>query len=301
MPFSGNNVYHVSVIITTWNRKQELRRCLDSVRRQDYPSIETVVVDNNSTDGTNSMIRQDYPGVRYVGLEENIGIGARNRGVDEAEGDLIVQLHDDSQLPSPTVVSRIVDKFRQAPDMGAAGFRIIDADGNDMNWFHWPLEGDLLQGFKSPTFQSCGAAIRPEMFELTGGFWEPYFLYMEDRDLAARIINSGSEIRYFPLISIRHTRSQKNRDETRQLYHTTRNTIWFLWRNYGVIRALGKTLVALLGLARQALSRRGGFSVYLRGIVDAAAGFGDVFRTRQPVKPERRDWVEGRFSSSPTS
>lgn len=295
MPFSGKPVYHVTVLITTWNRKQELRRCLDSVRRQDYPSIETVVVDNNSTDGTNSMIRQDYPWVRYVGLEENIGVGARNRGAEEAEGDLIVQLHDDSELPSATVVSRIVDKFRQDPDMGAAAFRIIDAEGKDVNWFEWPLEGNLLEGFKSPTFQSCGAAIRPEMFERTGGFWEPYFLYMEDRDLAARIINSGSEIRYFPLISIRHNRSQKNRDETRQLYHTTRNTVWFLWRNYGVFSALGKTLLELIRLARQALARRGGFAVYLRGIVDAATGLGEVVRSRDPVKPDRREWVEGRF------
>ena len=56
-----DTVKHVSMVIITCNRKDELRVCLQSVVRQDYPSLETIVVDNNSTDGSATMIREEFP------------------------------------------------------------------------------------------------------------------------------------------------------------------------------------------------------------------------------------------------
>lgn len=297
MPFSGRPIYHVSVLIATHNRKEQLEQCLESLRRQEYPSVDVIVIDNNSTDGTSSMIREDYPEVEYISLEEDRGIGAYNRGASEAEGDLFVFLHDDSELPSPTAVSRIVDQFRLNPELGAAGFRIINGDGEPEEWFEWPKVGDDRRGYKSPTFPSCGSAIRPEIFQRAGGFWEPYFWHVADRDMAVRILNSGSEVRYFPLISIRHRRIHSVRDESRYLYYLTRNTLWYIWRNFGLFRALTKTVTECCRIGRKASRRKGGLVVFLHGLTDALSRLGEVLRTRRPIKAKHRPWAEGQFAA----
>ncbi|MFB6345488.1 MAG: glycosyltransferase family 2 protein [bacterium] len=294
MSLTEQAVELVSVLVITHNRKEELEQCLKSVRRQNYPAVEIIVVDNNSTDGTATMIREQFSEVEYVGLEENRGIEARNFGADQAQGDVIVTLDDDSELPSRDVLDRIVEIFRRNSDLGAAGFRIIDAEGEEEPWFVWPYEGDGRNGYKSPTFLTCGAAIRPEMFERTGGFWGPYFIYVEERDFATRIIASGSEIRYFPSITVIHHRSGTGRGQGRFLYYVTRNTIWYIWRNFPLFHAIGKTIGQLFKQGWRSF-RKGGLGLYFKGIFDAILGFGKVWRTREPVDPQHLNWVDGKF------
>ncbi len=287
MPFSSERIHTVSVLVLTHNRRDELRVCLDSVQAQSFSPVEVLVVDNNSTDGTASMIREDYPEVRYVQLEENIGTAARNVGVSHATGDLVVTLDDDSELPAPGVLDRIVQKFHENLDMGAAGFRIIDEEGREHPWFRYPEIGSLREGYLSPTFRACGAAIRPEMFERTGGFWEPYFMFLEEQDLALRIIMSGSEVRYFPSISVVHRNRGSRRAEARYIYFMTRNTFWYIWRNFPFLTALWLSVRQFFSLAAMALEK-GGVGLYMRGLWDVRTHLRAVFDTRRPLSREER-------------
>ena len=72
----------VSVVIVTWNAQRDLPRCLDSLRRHTRSvSLEMVVVDNASSDGTVSMIKSRWPEVRLVENEINVGFARGcNRG-----------------------------------------------------------------------------------------------------------------------------------------------------------------------------------------------------------------------------
>jgi GT2 family glycosyltransferase len=291
---SGEAVRLVTVLVLTYNRKDALKICLDSVAKQDFPTFEVIVVDNNSTDGTASMIREEYDWVNYIRLEENRGAGARNLGASEADGDLIVSLDDDSELPSTTTLGRIVEKFDANPDLGAATFRLIDEQGNEDPWFRWEKEGNLHDGFASPTFIGCGAAVRPEMFQRIGGFWEPYFMYLEERDFALRIINSGSDVRYFPSISIKHRDRQARREDSRFIYFVTRNTFWYIWRNFPLFLAFLRSFVEIFKLGSMAI-RKGGFGLYLRGLWDVRTNFAEVLKTRDPVDSGRIGWISGRF------
>lgn len=295
MPFSNSDIQHVSVIVITYNRKDDLKVCLDSLKDQQFSSYEVIVVDNNSTDGTASMVREEYDWIQYIQLEENIGIAARNRAVEEASGDILVTLDDDSELPTENVLSRIADVFRRDNDLGAAGFRIIDEDGKEEEWFEWPKVGNERIGYKSPTFVTCGAAMRPEVFERTEGFWAPYFVYVEERDIATRIIASGAEIRYFPSISIIHHRSGTNREKGKFIYYVTRNTLWYIWRNFGLLTALKKTLAHVARMGLNVIQKQEGFGIYLKGLFDAVGGMNKVMRTRDPIDSKYLDWVDGRF------
>ena len=89
----------VTIIIPTYNSLSLLRGCLDSLRDLDYPrdSLQIVVVDNASTDGTAEILRLRYPHVRISAQDENMGFApACNRGAALADTEYIAFLNDDA-------------------------------------------------------------------------------------------------------------------------------------------------------------------------------------------------------------
>jgi len=94
----------VSVILPTHDRRKLVVEAIESVRAQTYRDFELLVVDDGSTDGTAEMVRQRYesePRLRLLRQEQNSGVSsARNRGVEQAEGELVGFLDsDDLYLP----------------------------------------------------------------------------------------------------------------------------------------------------------------------------------------------------------
>ena len=109
----------VSIVICTFNRSRDLRRALASLGRLTYPNLEVIVVDNRSTDETAQVIAE-FPvkGIR----EERQGLSfARNRGVEAAEGDLILFFDDDITVECDAYVEPLVALFRSDPRIGVAG------------------------------------------------------------------------------------------------------------------------------------------------------------------------------------
>ncbi|MGR9072351.1 MAG: glycosyltransferase family 2 protein [Gammaproteobacteria bacterium] len=91
----------VAAIVPTFNRREELRRALDSIYRQTRPPEEVIVIDDGSTDGTGTMLKNEYPTVIYR-HQENAGVSrARNRGIELAESEWLAFLDsDDEWLPA---------------------------------------------------------------------------------------------------------------------------------------------------------------------------------------------------------
>ena len=57
---------HIYVLILNWNGKNVLKLCLDSVLAIDYPNYTTLVIDNNSSDGSREMVKNDFPQAEYL-------------------------------------------------------------------------------------------------------------------------------------------------------------------------------------------------------------------------------------------
>ena len=107
----------VSVIVPTFNRKENLLKIISAVIDQDYPSVELVVCDDGSTDGTRELIEQIrertfYP-IKYINTETpdiyNLG-RARNLGVVESVGDILV-FCDDRYKMEKDCISKFVEKL----------------------------------------------------------------------------------------------------------------------------------------------------------------------------------------------
>ncbi|MGG2109356.1 glycosyltransferase family A protein [Lysinibacillus pakistanensis] len=86
----------LSIVITTYNRERELRRCIKSIIDQKYDGYEIIVVDDHSSTLYQNTIEGDFPDVRYFYQAENKGPGiARNRGIQEAKFNYVVIMDDD--------------------------------------------------------------------------------------------------------------------------------------------------------------------------------------------------------------
>ena len=92
---------NISVIIATYNRKETLKRAIQSVLIQSYTPYEIIVIDDGSDDGTKEWLKDNYPNVKYI-YQMNSGVSsARNKGIKSARGDWIALLDsDDEWLPS---------------------------------------------------------------------------------------------------------------------------------------------------------------------------------------------------------
>ncbi len=123
----------VSIIIPTLNAGCVLRRCLESIAHQDYSALETIVVDQSSTDQTAAIARRygarvlTLPAPKFYSPPSQ----SRNRGAAEAKGDILYHLDADMSLP-PTLASEIVRTFNGSAQTGA--LIVHEEDQTDGYW-----------------------------------------------------------------------------------------------------------------------------------------------------------------------
>ena len=202
----------VTVIIPTFNRRQWISICLDSIKAQTYPHIETLVVDDGSSDGTVEWLRSqpDYAFVRIHEQPQNGGASiARNDGIRLAQGELIAFIDSDDAL-LPNHVETAVNVFRDHPNTGlfCCDSTIIDSGGEVLfggrTWHQIQSETRKLPvqtGFRSLgdifEFSHCfpGFTLPKSVFDKIGYFDQSIFP-MDDYDLSLRVAGAGYRVYY---------------------------------------------------------------------------------------------------------
>lgn len=167
----------VSVIIPTYNYGHFIGEAIESASAQTFPVSEIIVVDNDSTDDTESVVRGFGERVTYI-REPNLGVSAaRNKGIESSKGDFIAFLDaDDTWLPQK--IEKQIAKMLDDPEIGVVhcGLREFDNASGETLALHldgsegWVADEMLL--FSTPTIIGPGGTIlvRREVFENVGGF-----------------------------------------------------------------------------------------------------------------------------------
>ncbi len=110
----------VSVVIPVWNHTRELARCLASLKRQTYPSLEIIAVDDGSSDNPRVVVETSQSPVKFVRLETNRGASAaRNEGARLATGEYLLFLDADAVL-RPDAVERMAGALAAHPEAAFA-------------------------------------------------------------------------------------------------------------------------------------------------------------------------------------
>jgi GT2 family glycosyltransferase len=205
----------LSIIVSTYNRRQTLARAIDSLLDQRVPAslrYEIIVVDNNCTDATRELIAnyvRSFPArVRYA-FESRPGVSnGRNAGVRAARG-AIVAFTDDDNVVSKTWVATIAALLRAHPDAEGVGGKVLpEWPRTPPAWLdqrHWSPLAILYYGerrlFTSARRPLClltaNLAIRRDTLLLLGGF-SPEFPRCQDHELLLRLWRSGGKVLYAP-------------------------------------------------------------------------------------------------------
>ncbi|HKP81863.1 MAG TPA: glycosyltransferase [Pyrinomonadaceae bacterium] len=202
----------VTIIIPTFNRLNWIPVCLDSIKAQTYPNIETLVIDDGSTDGTVEWLKSqpDYQFAQLHVQPKNGGASiARNDGIRRARGDLIAFIDSDDVL-LPHHVETAVDVFEKHPNTGlfCCDSTLIDPNGDVLfggrTWHQIQsrLKNHPVQtGFRSLKdifeFSHCfpGFTLPKAVFEKAGYFDQSIFP-MDDYDLSLRVAGAGYGVYY---------------------------------------------------------------------------------------------------------
>ena len=232
----------VSVIVLNWNKKEYLRRCLDSACRQDYSNLEILFVDNGSEDGSVAFVRMHYPHIRIIALDYNMGFApANNIGFAEAAGVYVMTLNNDTELDKGCI-RELVTVIEQYPDAWSCSPKIIGFDDPPMivnvgiesrnfeprdRGYGDPDDGryDRIEEIFGP---NGGAGLyRKAVLDEIGGFDEDFVAYYEDVDLAWRARLAGRISVYAPGAICRHAFGATNKNRPFYIeYHIFRNIIW---------------------------------------------------------------------------
>ncbi len=267
----------VSFLILSYNRKKDLRETLNNILNQTYKDFEIIVCDNNSNDGTIEMIKMEFQGIKLIELKQNIGVGAINKGLKIAKGYFIVILDDDS-FPKKDSIEKMVKLFNQDKKIGAIAFNIKNysskalKDNSNTNETIF----SYLMGFNG-----AGVGIRKDILDKTNGYSEEFFLYLNENDLAIRILNEGYRIVQSSDIIAYHKNSPINRTSKRAPFFYSRNLYYIYWKYYPPVMSLIKTLQHMFLCIYFSFYQR--TNIYIKSTIDAFSNFKKVIKKRQKI------------------
>jgi glycosyltransferase involved in cell wall biosynthesis len=232
----------VSVIIPCFNGGRFLREAVNSIKRQGYPSIEIIIVDDGSTDDSAAIAAELGAAVTYI-FQENRGLpGARNTGLDHVRGELITFL-DQDEVYSDDKIRLQVDLFEDDPGLEIVVGRMqkTQLSGHDKGQpVFTPYEEP------APALKMDCALIRREVFNKIGRFDESRN-HCDDWDWFMRAREAGVRFKMHEEVVAEYRRHESNMTNNvevgnRHTLQMLKNSLERRRRQHGEARSLPSLL-----------------------------------------------------------
>ncbi|TVR39017.1 MAG: glycosyltransferase family 2 protein [Bacteroidia bacterium] len=261
----------LALIILNWNGKYLLKRFLPSVVCYTPATVEIIVADNGSTDGSAEFVSANFPHIRIIRLEKNYGFaGGYNKALAEVKADYYILLNSDVEVTKDWI-NPCISLLEQHKDVAAVQpkirslsqpdyFEYAGAAGGYIDYLGYPFcRGRILSTLEKDTeqyndlveiFWASGAAffIRASHFQRAGGFDARFFAHMEEVDLCWRLQNMGYRILSCPKSLVYHMGgASMDASSPQKTYLNFRNNLWMLAKNLNT-RNFVKTMAARIML-----------------------------------------------------
>ena len=217
---------NVSVIIVNYNGLAFTRQCLESLFRfHTSDSFEVIIVDNNSSDGSQIELPKLFPQINFISIPENKGFGAANNvGAKKATGEFLFFVNNDTLFIQETI-EKLTNFLSSHNTYGIVGPKLLNENSSfQLSFGNFPsmqtelraknmAESYFLQSKEEIVSNKpirkdwvTGAAlmIRRKVFESIGGFDEQFFMYFEDIDLCKAMSTKGYQSLYVPFVNLIH-------------------------------------------------------------------------------------------------
>jgi len=248
----------VSVVIPTFNRKEKLKHTLKSLSYQTCSKnrYEILVVDDGSTDGTDSFLKRakkEIPNLSYFRQQNKGPAAARNLGIGKSDGEIIFFTDDDCIVPRDWIEKFIHMYERHLEVAGVGGYLEANEDTLKTNIFaryesymsrtaYRTDRGEYIGSFECPAGGTCNMSYRKSVLEEVGGFDETYPVAAgEDADLKLRICLNGHKLAYVP-VKVIHIQDYGAQRFIRQNIARGVGEAYFLKRWSGVLSDRGKRM-----------------------------------------------------------
>lgn len=266
----------VTILIATKDRPDDLRRTLRELRRQDYPELELIVIDDGSQARLEPIVREWWPEAVFIRHEQSAGqCQRRSEGFLTARGEYILQLDDDSHPVDSAAIATAVRTMQEKPDWACLSFYIF-------NGAVLPEKLPTLGPRYHAAFVGCGAMFRTSALRQIGGYREFFGNEWEEEELGLRLLAAGWVIYFFPTVVIHHHVSVRNRNQERTWTRQIRNKLWAIIMLMPARRIpLEATWVVSVGLLDAVRMFR--FRAYYNAITQFFGGLRQVLRLRRPM------------------
>jgi GT2 family glycosyltransferase len=296
----------ITVVVVNYNSGDYLKGCIASLARQTHRNFETIIVDNNSSDGSLDRIAEKPERLTILRQSDNLGFAKGNNvGAAEGKGRWLALLNPDAEA-EPDWLDAMMRAIADHPDhrmVASLQFNLhdpskLDGAGDNYLAYGYAWRGGFGHAAsRAPSagecFGPCGAAaLYPRnVFLDAGGFDERYFCYHEDVDIAFRLRLLGEACQFAPAARIRHAGSAvTGRSSYFSVFHGVRNGVWTYVKNMPgswlvltlPIWFLGAILLLIRGLAR------GVFRPTWDGFMAGLGGLGPMLKTRRDLRKRRQ-------------
>ena len=301
----------VSVVIVNYNTRNLLKRCFDSVYKQNYRNFEIIFFDNGSIDGSANYVKKNFPKVKATESNINLGLSeGRNRAIASSKGDLILFIDTDTILKSD-LLAKLVKEINKEKNLGIVQPKVlfpktrkIQQAGvfiTDTGFLYYPGYGksadDPRFNKEIEIFSSVGCCmlVKRDVFKSSGNFDKDLFAYFEETDFCWRALLSGFKIKYLPSAEVFHlgSKTSKTLGSDFMIFHSFKNRICSIIKNSDLITMV-KILPVHLLLCQAASfiylisGRCNGFLAIQKALFWNIKNFKETLRKRYKIQTEIR-------------
>jgi GT2 family glycosyltransferase len=264
----------LSIIIVNWNTAELLVQCLESVYKNGSRySLEVIVVDNGSSDGSPSLVAEKFPDVILIRNDQNLGFApANNQGLCRGTGRYFMLLNSDT-IVLPGVFDAMIQLADEHPDVGVLGPKLLNMDNTvQESWASFPsflselLGKDFRVSMPVPNVPNAydvdivkGACmlVRSETIADVGQLDGDFFFYSEEIDWCYRIKKKNWRVWYLTDIEIYHLGGGSTQAGLLQLVRLYRGKLLYFNKHHGGFRTTllryGLVIGNIMGVVRRIL------------------------------------------------
>lgn len=242
----------ISFIIVSWNAKDYLDKCVASIKK-DIKNLqyEIIVVDNNSSDGSQELIKKTYPDVILIEKKENLGFAkANNIGIKQSKGKYLYLVNSDVEILD-NCINNIFDYLENHNNIGMLGPKIFNPDMSIQATVrpHPTLFSTFLDALgliKITSYKKHNYNISKEVDILGGCFWairkkaindigvldENFFIYGEDMDWCIRFCQSKWKVFFYSNATSIHFGGASSINSPIRFYLEMHKANFKYWKKY---------------------------------------------------------------------
>jgi len=229
----------LSIVIVSYNSKENLENCIESIYDKigDFIDWEVVIVNNDKKENLSKM-KVDFTKIKIINHKKNVGFGAgMNLGIKNSKGEFLLILNPDTEIKTDNI-DQIIKRFESEKMIGIIGGGILNRNGEKQEWsagkeisFYDLVRNNMGISRSSKIWNSSNEIecdwvagtvlfIKKSLFEKLNGFDDTnFFMYFEDMDLCKRARKLGKAVFFYPKFKVYHGNGDSYEDQRLQKKH----------------------------------------------------------------------------------